>query len=368
MAVREGAWDCPFCGATRNRGPEKFCGGCGSPRGPEVKFYLPEDARVVDDAHELEKATSGPNWTCEFCSGDNAGWNKFCTGCGSGREAGVARDVVTHRGQAPSSAEEAARSSAAGRSPLPETSPQTDPPRPARRKACGLCLGGCGLLLVLLALLAGFLSCSHSEKLDLVSAHWDRAISIEKQVTVREQAWSDQVPSGARELSRNREVRSHRQVQIGSETRTRTVQREVQDGTEQVKVGSRDLGNGYFEDVYEDRPIFRTVQEEETWQEPVYRQEPVYATRVTYEVERWKEVRQARASGEDNRPEWPETNLARGEREGPRTEKYVLKLRGRDGKLRQHEVQDAATFQAFQVGQTCPARLNRLGVITELKP
>jgi len=365
MAVREGAWDCPFCGATRNRGPEKFCGGCGSPRGPEVKFYLPEDARVVDDARELEKAGSGPNWTCAFCSGDNAGWNKFCTGCGSGRDAGSAREVVVHQGQAPSSAEEAARAAPLKPPSSPEASTQ---PRPTRNKACGFCLAGCGVLLVLLALLAGFLSCTHSARLELVGAHWDRTISIEKQATVREQAWSDQLPPGARKLSQSQEVRSHRQVQIGSETRTRTVQREVQDGTEKVKVGSRDLGNGYFEDVYEERPTYRTVEEEETWQEPLYRQEPVYGTRVTYEVERWKEVRQARASGEDTRPAWPETNLASGEREGPRTEKYVLKLRGQDGEVLQHEVQDAATFQAFQVGQTCPARLNRMGVITELKP
>lgn len=368
MAVREGAWDCPYCGATRNRGPEKFCGGCGSPRGPEVKFYLPEDARVVDEAGELEKARSGPDWTCGFCSGDNKGWNGFCTGCGSARDAGAARKVVQHLGQAPSNAEEAARAAGPGQPETPEVGSPAEAPKKPRSKACGLCLAGCGVLLVLLALLAGFLSCTRSVQLDVVGAHWERLISIQKEVTVREQAWADQLPSGARELSRSQEVRSHRQVQIGSETRTRTVQREVQDGTERVKVGSRDLGNGYFEDVYEDRPTYRTVQEEESWQEPVYRQEPVYATRITYDIERWKEVRQARASGEDTRPEWPELRLEPGEREGPRTEKYVLKLRSPDGKTMEHEIQDAASFQAFQVGRPCPARLNRLGVITELRP
>ena len=50
MAIREGAWDCPVCCRKGNRGPEKFCGGCGSPRGPEVKFYLPDDAAEVTEA------------------------------------------------------------------------------------------------------------------------------------------------------------------------------------------------------------------------------------------------------------------------------------------------------------------------------
>jgi hypothetical protein len=44
-------------------------------------------------------------------------------------------------------------------------------------------------------------------------------------------------------------------------------------GAEQVKAGRRDLGNGFFEDVYRD--------------EPIYRERPVYRTRVSYDVQRW---------------------------------------------------------------------------------
>ncbi len=361
MAIREGAWDCPFCGARKNRGPEKFCGGCGSPRGPEVKFYLPEDARVVDDASEIERARAGPDWTCAFCSGDNKGWNGFCTGCGSARDAGAARAVVQHAGEAPRSAEEASRPAA--------PAPPPQPPAPPRRSLWALgCLAGCGGLFLALLFLIGFLSCSSSQKLELVAAHWERNIAVERQVAEREQAWSDQLPAGARELSRQREVRSQRQVQIGSQTRTRTVTRQVQEGTEQVKVGTRDMGNGYFEDVYEDRPVYKTVQEEETYQDPVYRQEPVYGTKVTYEITRWRESRRARASGEDTSPQWPATNLAPAERAGPRTEKYLLTLKGGNGKTYQHEVKEAAVFEAFRIGNTYPAKVNRMGHVTELKP
>ncbi len=361
MAIREGAWDCSFCGATRNRGTEKFCGGCGSPRGSDVKFYLPEDARVVDDAQEIERARSGPDWTCAFCGGDNKGWNGFCTGCGSAREAGDARSIVEHAGEAPRSAEEAGRPAP----PLPAPEP-ADPPR---RSLWALgCLTGCGGLFLALLFLVGFLSCSSSQTLELTAAHWERTIALERQVTERRQAWSDQVPAGARELSRQRDVRTHRKVQVGSQTRTRTVDRRVQSGTEKVKVGTRDLGNGYFEDVYEDRPVYENVQEEETYREPVYRQQPVYDQRVTYEIPIWRESRRAQASGDDTSPRWPASDLAPGEREGARTEKYQLQLTARNGKVLQHSVADAATFQAFQIGRTYQAKVNRMGHVTELKP
>ena len=91
MAIREGAWDCPMCGRARNRGPDKHCGGCGAPRGADVRMYLPEDAREVVDEAEVTRAKAGPDWTCAFCGGDNPGANAFCSGCGAGAVGGRSR-------------------------------------------------------------------------------------------------------------------------------------------------------------------------------------------------------------------------------------------------------------------------------------
>ncbi len=97
MAIREGAWDCLHCGMKRNRGPEKFCGGCGAPRGDNVKFYLPEDARVVEDEEELRRAKAGPDWNCRYCGGDNQGYNNFCTGCGAGKDGSAPRKTTEYK-------------------------------------------------------------------------------------------------------------------------------------------------------------------------------------------------------------------------------------------------------------------------------
>jgi hypothetical protein len=105
-------------------------------------------------------------------------------------------------------------------------------------------------------------------------------------------------------------------------------------------VGTRDLGNGFFEDVYESRPV--------------YRPRPVYRTKHSYEIERWVKDRTARASGRDPTPTWPDPGLRRGEREGARRETYTAILRGR----REHRMPlPQQRWAALRIGQRLTATL-----------
>jgi hypothetical protein len=87
-------------------------------------------------------------------------------------------------------------------------------------------------------------------------------------------------------------------------------------GTRRVKVGTRDLGNGYFEDVYENQPV--------------YREQPVYQVKVRYEIDRWVEARTEVARGSDHSPAWPRLSLSARQREAKRSESYVVLLQGND--------------------------------------
>ena len=102
MAIREGAWDCTTCGRTGNRGPEKYCAGCGHPRGLEVEIYLPEDAPEITAEAALERALAGADWCCDHCGGDNRADADYCTGCGAPGEGAERRQVVVHRTRRPS--------------------------------------------------------------------------------------------------------------------------------------------------------------------------------------------------------------------------------------------------------------------------
>jgi len=356
LAIREGAWDCPSCGRKRNRGPAKFCGGCGAPRGSDVKFYLPDDAREVTEADELARAAAGPDWTCSYCQGDNPADAGFCSGCGATKD-GKPRQVIEHKGEAPTSS---APPDLPGQ-PLPLAAP---PPLPSGKgswlkKGCGI---GC---LSLLALIAVFWLIGRPREAELTvqGFRWEREVQVEAMRTVEEEAWEGAVPSGARVLSTRQDIHHHDKIQIGTERKTRTVSERVQTGTERVKVGTKDLGNGYFEDEYEDRPVYSERSHEETYDEPVYRDKPVYATRVRYEIDKWMPAREEKTAREDRQPEWPVPQLGAKERAGPRREVYEVIFSGRDGKTHVYKALGEAEWRRFEPGRSYRARVWSSGEI-----
>ncbi|HET9226729.1 MAG TPA: zinc finger protein [Thermoanaerobaculia bacterium] len=350
MAIREGAWDCPHCGRKGNRGPEKYCGGCGAPRGDGVKFYLPQDAPEITEAKALERAKAGPDWTCSFCEGDNPSTNAFCSSCGASREGAPARQVVEHR------------KDAAPPQPVAAPPPPPAPVNPKLKRGCQIgCLGLAALLVFF-----WFLGRPKETTLTVAGHRWERTVAVEELRTVQEEGWENELPAGARSLSSRREVHHHNRIRTGTETRTRTVTERVQTGSERVKVGERDLGNGYFEDIYEDRPVYEDREREETYEEPVYREEPVYAVRHTYEVEKWMPSREARAGAEDRNAVWPGSNLRAKEREGQRTEVYEVVFEDRDGAGRVYRPRDEVEWKGFEPGASYRVRVKRSGEIVEI--
>ena len=353
MAIREGAWDCPVCGRKKNRGPEKFCGGCGSPRGPEVKFYLPDDAPEVVEAEALKKAQAGPDWVCPYCDADNPADHAFCSGCGAPKDPGAkVREVAVHPVGGPAA---------------PPAQPLAAPPSTGKgfpwKKGCGI---GCLGLLALFALVY-VLGRPKSADLTVSGFHWMRTIPVEELRPVTEQAWEGEVPAGARILGSSREVHHVNKIQTGTRTGTRTVSERVQTGTERVKTGSRDLGNGYFEDVYEDRPVYETRESEETYEEPVYREDPVYRKRFRYEIDKWMPDREEKAEGQDRSPTWPDPNLGQNEREGGRKEIYEVLFQDEDGKEARYKAPNEQVWASFEEGRTYKGKIRSSGEVVEIE-
>jgi hypothetical protein len=314
-----------------------------------VQFYLPPDAPEVTDAKALERAKAGPDWTCSFCEADNPSTNAFCSSCGAARDGSQVRPVVEHRKDA---------------APAPLASPPP-PPAPANPKLKRGCQIGC-LGLAALVLLFWFLGRPKETTLTVTGHRWERTLAIEEQRTVTEEGWEGELPAGARSLSSSREIHHHNRVRIGTETRTRTVSERVQTGTERVKVGERDLGNGYFEDVYEDRPVYEEREHEETYEEPVYREDPVYQLRYRYQVDKWVASRDAKAQGQDRTPRWPDAGLGSKEREGRRAELYEVLFEDRDGAGRIYRARDEVEWQGFEPGTKVRARVRSNGEIVEI--
>lgn len=315
MAVREGKWKCPACGAV-NLGRDMKCSGCGAVRGPNVKFFLEDDAAEVTDQGLLSTAEGGADWHCAFCGTDNRAGVAACRQCGAPREGMKSRETGT----------------------LPPAAPGAGPaggtPRggaPAARKSPARIIAAVAAVVVVLAAAAFVLTRGKEATLTLRGGEWSREIRVERQEPARHEAWRDEAPADARILRTWQAQRSTEKVQVG---------------TERVKTGTKDMGNGFFSDVLEDRPV--------------YKENPVYATRVEYEALEWKAIRSASAKGGlADPPAWPDPALAPGEREGARVESAVLSFSSSDPKEAGVSFTYAGAkpgeLASFSVGQEYPA-------------
>lgn len=103
--------------------------------------------------------------------------------------------------------------------------------------------------------------------------------------------------------------------------------------------GHRDLGNGYFEEIKSDKPVYSTRTRTETKEEPIYKQVPAYKNKYYYEIERWVHNRYENTSGTEDNPYWPTLNLMPDkEREGSRSEKYSIKTINNKKKEKTYEI------------------------------
>lgn len=323
--VREGRWDCPQCGTKEILGRHKICTNCGKPRPDNVRFYLPEDEAEVADKAVVQQASIGPDWICQYCGADNQATMDVCRQCNAPRGDAASRQVVAYAAGAVPRSGEIPRPT-----PTPAPAPAAAGVNPLAGKIFGLpaplVLGG-GFLLLCAVCFFLFIRTNDVEA-TVTGFAWERTIAIEELRTVTEQGWD--LPADARPISQERAIRTYEQVISGYTTEVREVPEQVQVGERTYVCGQRDLGNGFFEDVECTEPVYETQYREETVQVPIYVQRPIYDTQYTYEIDRWEATRTVEAGDNDHNPEWPATNLAENEREGERTERYVVRVAGGD--------------------------------------
>ncbi len=307
-----GYWDCPSCGSKGLRGDQASCPNCGRARG-EVKFYMKNHAEGSTlEAHERadieyvdeEKAkyiNRNPDWYCSFCQSLNSDNAQFCASCGASRASSEANYFQMHEAQ---KAREEARNE-----PAPAKA------APKKRSLLPLIL----IAVVILGVMFFLNSSKTSGDFQVAQLSWERAIAIEQNLLFHESGWS--VPSGGEVTGQRREIHHYNSVLDHYEDVEVQRSRQVLDHYETYYTYS-DKGNGYYEEVAHERPVYTTEYYTETESRPVYRQVPEYATKYDYDIWRWTPTRTATSSGVGQEAYWPETNLAEDEREGDRAEVY----------------------------------------------
>jgi len=352
MAIREGRWDCQYCGAVGLLGREKVCPNCARSRPEGTKFYLPAGEETVEDARLQEQAGLGPDWICEFCSSSNPADLDVCRHCNAPREATTPRQQVKSF-----NLDEVPTSGDMDLETPPERKPS--PPPPQKQPQPKWLLPAIGAFVLLCLALLGFLLFrTDNVPVTAEAVNWQRTIQVEALQTITEEDWN--VPAGGRILDEREEVHHYDQEIIGYETRQRQVSERVQVGERTYVCGQEDLGNGFFQDVECTEPVYETQSRTETYEDPVYREVPVYQTLYTYEIDRWAEVRTAEAGGSDHRAYWPETGLAENEREGARSESYQIVFVDDDGNRYEMDF-DEPEWLTLERGGSYELKVNQLG-------
>jgi len=319
-------WTCQRCGG-KNPGPEKLCIHCGASMDEQDQFKLPETQEFITDAEELKKAAAGPDIHCPYCETRNPAGSTVCKQCGGGLAEGEVR-ARGHVVGAPPTTRVLAEPRAA--------------PRPAAPKAKGLLwylFAGIAVLLLVCCVGAYLLTRPSKDINGVVSdISWERRISIEALQSVSHQDWRDKIPSDA-QLGNCRKKEHHTQ----SEKPPAGVKAEKICGTPYTI----DQGSGYG----------KVVQDCE------YK---VYNDWCEYTREEWQEIDDASASGHDLNPYWPQFNLASGQREGGRSEKYNVNFDTEGRSYTYHPRADE--FSSFGIGSKWVLSVNALGGVTSVKP
>jgi hypothetical protein len=208
---------------------------------------------------------------------------------------------------------------------------------------------GAGVLAA--ALIIACLFWIFTPKIQEVTIHdfsWERSINVEEYVTVKRDGWS--LPADGRLLYSQQEIKTYEKVLDHYETKTRTYTEQVLDHYETYVSGYRDLGNGHFEEITSQRPVYRTETRTETYQEPVYRDEPVYATKYYYEIDVWQHAFYSKSSGNDKKPYWKEIELKELQREGGRSETYYIFVINKNGEEEKYAF-DFDVWNSLEKGQ-----------------
>ena len=334
-------WDCPYCGTAKLLGlAHRHCPSCGAAQDPPRRYFPSDEDKVAVDDHVF----SGADRQCPACSTPMAAAASHCGGCGSAMDGSA---NVDQRADQVHAAGTQARGETVQDALDEKGAPAVAaaPPEPAgtggRKKSRLGCAIGCAVLLVIGLVVAAILVAAlwkRPASVQVARHSWERTIEIEEYRSVEDRDWCDSMPSGAHDVARSREVRSHKKVEDG----------------EDCTVRRKDQGDGTFKEIEECSPR--------------YREEPVYDEKCRYTVERWTPDRTRSASGTSlsETPSWPDADLARTgtcvgcEREGSRGETYTVHFAADGGKDLSCKLSQAS-WSSFAVGSRWTGRV---GVVT----
>lgn len=339
--IVEGLWDCKYCNTKGISGLKKSCPKCGNPQDSDVKFYLGDKKRYLND-EEAKDYGKGADWICSYCNSYNHYNVKKCRNCGSPRES-ASKNYFGESLKNESESENYFEESLEEKSKVSDCKNylEYDTFKKVKENVKEFLannyqklLIGVGVALLIFFIIFGIIKFFIPKELvGVIEANsWERTIEIQELKTFDESDWF--IPQGARVYRNSVEIYTYQQVVDHYEEVTVEKSRKVFDHYEiSYDYSYKDNGDGTFTEIVKENkePVYRTEYYTEIEKEPVYRSVPIFKTKYYYKIDRWVHNRTEKASGDFN-PYWPKYELKELERENGRTEKYVLHILVKDKK------------------------------------
>ncbi len=326
-------WDCPRCSTPKLLGvTHRHCPACGAPQDPTQRYYPSEEDKVAVHNHVY----FGADKTCPACDTPNGANATFCSGCGMPLD-GSAKEVVGRSDQQANENQQfvgetvgAARQAVRDQRDAKVSQALGKGKAEVKGMSTGVKIALIAIPIVaVIGILVFVLFFWKREAAVEVEGHrWARTIEIERYDNVKESAWCDSMPRGAKKLSSSKEKRSTKKVKDGEECKKRR----------------KDNKDGTFKEVRECKPKFK--------------EEPVYDNKCRYSIDKWKTVRTEKAEGTAKSPEphWPEYKLTKEgkckgcERVGDKSATYeILFVDRKESETHECEV-DEAKWTSSEVG------------------
>jgi membrane protease subunit (stomatin/prohibitin family) len=345
-------WRCPSCGS-ENLGSHAYCTSCGLPQPKNVSFHQGSKQELLTDSEKIKRAKAGADIHCGFCGTRNPAAAAKCAQCGADLKAGSRRTAGQMVGAFSQGAVEPIQCANCGTmnagtrlkcgncgSSLSHGAPAKEEREPVAAKPANstfLLIGG-AVILGICALIY-FLFIRTQQVSGIVNGvSWQRSIAVEAFEPVRLEAWQDEVPFDASQVSCSEQVRNVQDQPPAS-------------GRYDEVCGTAytvDLGNGNAEVV----------------QDCEYQ---IYDDYCSYVAEAWVPVSTVEAAGFDLNAVSPNPVLASNQRLGETNADYVCTFDS-NGKTYSYHTTLFEEFQRCAIGSAWLLSVNGAGAVTEITP
>jgi hypothetical protein len=343
-------WTCKRCG-TINPGMKRVCTNCGAPIEQDDKYELPDQQELITDKEKLDEAKKGPAIQCPYCNVLNPAGTAICIQCGGDIQAGIARQAGEVLGAYKTEAvpdkscpfcnqpvkANAQRCPNCGGSLVEAAKPIAIPAK-SNKAPVWLLVAGIVLGMICIASVITFIVMSNrtNDVIGIVSdMRWQYSIEILEKQPVQKNAWSEDVPVEAQDVSCREEYKETSSNPAPNAT-------EVCGTPYTIDTGS---GAG------------KVVQDCEY---------QIYASYCDYTVLEWTVVNSAESQGSDKNPQWPMVNLQAGQQEGNRSEEYKITFSA-DSETYSYSPTDLAEYSQFDIGSEWVLSINTFGAIKEIR-